>query len=330
MHSAFILAAGFGTRLRPLTALRPKPLVPVCGIPMLEYVFSMCRRYGLKRVIVNAHFLSEQITAYAGDRDGLFVTVSVEQPEILGTGGGLKRVCEQLGSRIVVLNGDVLCDVDLHELLERVPPGGAAMALRAHPEDALNRYGIVATDSEDRIVDLKTMAMTAPIGPVRRDSHFTGIHALDREVLDRVPEGFGCIVRTAYLELVPERKLVGTHHTGVWLDVGDPLAYLETNLSVLRQEIQLDLDPFAHASCWVSKQGRGGEAPDVNVSGSVWVGDGVEFAPDVCLEDTVVGSHVTILSGTKLKECVVWDGAKVPAGVWSRRIFYGSDSLQIT
>ena len=329
MHTAFLLAAGFGTRLRPLTERRPKPLVPVCGVAMLDYVVAHCGRYGFDRVIVNAHYLPESVQSWAeSQQSGVEVHVSVELPEILGTGGGLKRVSSLLADSVVVLNGDVLCDVNLQHIQEAIPEGGAVMVLRPDARDAEEKYGIVATDSEHRVVDLKKMAVTEPVGATRWDSHFTGIHGLQRTVLDRVPEGFGCIVRTAYLELVPERNLVAIWHDGIWLDVGDPQAYLETNLAVLRGAVTLDLDPMERAAWWTrSGDGRTDWGP--NVFGSAWVGEGVRCSDDVVLRDVVLGAYSQVSPGTELEECVVWDGARVPEGKWKGCIFYDNEVLEI-
>ncbi|MCA9495193.1 MAG: NTP transferase domain-containing protein, partial [Myxococcales bacterium] len=116
MHQAFVLAAGLGTRLRPLTEHRPKPLVPVCGVPLLSWSLALCARHGLRDVVVNAHWLAEQVEAWSGEREGVRVTVVTER-EILGTGGGLRNVADALAERFVVLNGDVLHAVDLGALL---------------------------------------------------------------------------------------------------------------------------------------------------------------------------------------------------------------------
>ena len=86
---AFVLAAGFGTRLRPLTEVVPKPLVPVCGVPLLSWSLALCAHHGMRRVIVNGHWLPDALTPWAGEHEGCHVTLSIEQPEILGTGGGL-------------------------------------------------------------------------------------------------------------------------------------------------------------------------------------------------------------------------------------------------
>jgi mannose-1-phosphate guanylyltransferase len=316
MYSAFVLAAGLGTRLRPLTEHRPKPLVPVCGVPLLAYSLALCARHGLRDVVVNAHWLAGQIEAWAGEREGVNVSVSTELPEVLGTGGGLRKVADQLASPFVVLNGDVLHDVDLTALLAAVPAGGAAMALRRDPEHA-PRYGIVAQDSEGRIVELTTVASAEPRGPVDRTTHFTGIHAMTREALERVPgTGFACVVRTSYRGLVPERQVGAVRYDGVWLDAGDPLAYLDANLQVLTGGARPALDPFPRAAYARTADGRVVGDPAIlrgaTVKGACWVGPGAKIGQWVELKDSIVGAGSVVPDGMKLDQTVVWDGITEP------------------
>lgn len=321
MFDAFLLAAGHGTRLRPLTDRRPKPLVPVCGVPMLDYALALCHRHGLRRVLVNAHHLAPQIQAWADGRAG--VSVSVESPQILGTGGGLRAVADRLAPRVAVVNGDTLCDVDLAGLIAAVPPGGAALALRPHRAEAVERYGVVVTDSEGVIVDLKGMARAEPVGSLRTDSHFTGIHALDRRVLDRLSPGVSCIVRQGYLGLVPDRRIHAVHHAGTWLDVGDPAAYLDANLAVLDGRVALPLDPWERAA-W---SGEGTVPGGGAASGRCWLGAGalVEGSVSRC----AIGAGARVPVHAHLSDCVVWEGVVVPEGQWSRHVFAGGPPLAV-
>jgi mannose-1-phosphate guanylyltransferase len=317
VYDAFILAAGLGTRLRPLTEHRPKPLVPVCGVPLLSYSLAACHKHGLTRVVMNAHWLSDQIEAWAGEHEGIEVHVSTELPDILGTGGGLKKVAEELAPTFVVLNADVLHDVDLTALRAAVPAGGAAMALRPHAEDA-SRYGVVAADAEQIVVELVKVARAEARGAVDRGTHFTGIHALDRATLERVPAGFADIVRTAYQELVPQRLVAGRRYAGIWLDAGDPAAYLDANLEVLSGRHALPLDPFEDAA-WC-RTGEGKEYGDPSVlngavvEGAAWIGREVELGAGVRLRDVVLGAGARVPAGVTLSRSVVWDDGEVPAG----------------
>jgi NDP-sugar pyrophosphorylase family protein len=330
MVTAFVLAAGQGTRLRPLTLHRPKPLVPVCGVPMLSYALALVARHGHRRVLVNAHWLGEQIVAWRGRREGVDVEVNLEAPEILGTGGGLRAVASALAPRVVVVNADVLTDLDLTALADAVPTGGAALALRRHAADAA-RFGVVARDGEGVITRLSSVAATTPVGAEEDDTHFTGLHALDRDVLALVPPtGEQCIVRTAYRALVPERRLRGVVHPGLWWDVGDPAAYLAANLAVLCTDVPVPLDPFARAAFARGPRGGVGRAPaGVRVSGSAWVGAGARFGDGVALTDSVVGDGAVVPDHARLVRCVVWDGAIVPPGEHVDAVIYGRDVLPI-
>jgi mannose-1-phosphate guanylyltransferase len=320
MVEAFILAAGFGTRLRPLTENLPKPLVPVCGVPMLAYALAQCAHFGIEKVVVNAHWKAEALAQWGGEHEGCQVSISEELPDILGTGGGLHRVREQLAERFVVLNGDVLNDVDLDALKAAIPDGGGVLALRAHEQDAA-RYGIVAADESGTLVELRDIAGAEPRGSVARDTHFTGIHAMDRSMLKLVEPGFSCIIRSAYKALVPQRRICGLRHKGVWLDIGDPTMYLDANLEVLSGRVRLYLDPRERAARFI-------EGEEGALHGPVWIGEGARIAEGVTLQRTVIGAGATVAAGASLEDCVVWDGAEVPSGRHYRAVFYGGGAIK--
>lgn len=193
------------------------------------------------------------------------------------------------------------------------------MALRVNPDDATQRYGVVAYDAGGRVTDLKGMATAEPIGDVHRDAHFTGIHALDRDMLHHVPDGFACIVRTAYIAEVPKRNVAAVRHHGTWLDVGDPEAYLATNLAVLDGAVDLPLDPWERADAGV----RSGVQPTAHggrLEGPVWVGAGAQIGGSV--RRSVIGAGAIVPTGAELVDCVVWEGVTVPPGRFEGRVFH--------
>ena len=211
--TAFLLAAGLGTRLRPLTLTTPKPLLPVGGVPMLDLALAQVRSHGHDEVVVNAFWLSDQVVAWAADKVG--VTVVVEAPNILGTGGGLRNARHLLAERFVVLNADILADVDLTRLWAQ--PAGAVMALRRQVTP-IHTGVALALDSETSGV---VQGISGIVGEGDASLHFTGVHVLDRDVLDLVPPtGEACIIRTAYRTLIPHGKVRGVIHPGGWRDIG--------------------------------------------------------------------------------------------------------------
>ena len=306
MHTAFLLAAGFGTRLRPLTLARPKPLLPVCGIPMLDYALAHVRAHGHTHVMVNAHYLWEQVATWA---DLNRVTLQVELPIVLGTGGGLRAAHEGLGDTIVIVNADILSDVDLTALGQAVPEEGAAMALR--PSSDAQAIGPVEADATGRVVRITSVVPSEDGLP---GTHFTGVHAMSKAAVERIPDdGEQCVVRTAYKELVAARLVGHTRHSGAWVDVGKPDAYLQANLDVLDGAVKTPIDPWA----------RGQRGP-----GRSWVGAGAVVAGSV--EHSVIGEGAQVGPDVVLKDCVVWDGVVAPAGTYERAVIYdGGQVLQL-
>jgi mannose-1-phosphate guanylyltransferase len=324
--TAFVLAAGFGTRLRPLTETVPKPLVPVCGVPLLAYTLALCAHHGLDQVIVNAHWLHEKLLPWSGTHEGCTVQV-VYEPKILGTGGGLRNVSTRLAPRFAVLNSDILHNVNLHALLGAVVEGGGAMALRPDPEHA-PRYGVVAADQTHTVVKMVEFAHAAPVGAVDATTHFTGIHAMSHQALERVPDGFACIVRTAYRSLVPERKVGAIRYEGRWLDAGTPADYLAANLEVLHSPQGLALDPHIRASFARDGSGHDHGTPPCQTKGPVWVGHDTQ-TEGATLEHAVVGHGARLSPGAHLRRCVVWDGVAVPAGDHQDMLFIGGEPLRV-
>ena len=210
--TAFVLAAGLGTRLRPLTLTTPKPLLPIAGRPMLDHVIAHLRAYGHEEIVVNAFWLADQLVQWASDKPG--ITVVVEHPQVLGTGGGLKNAAHLLAERFVVANGDILSDIDLGALWAIDAP--AVMALR--PQAVPVHTGV-------SLVDGVVRGISRVVGDGDPALHFTGVHVLRRDVLELVPAGEQCIIRTAYKALVPEGQVRGVVHAGAWTDIGTLAEY---------------------------------------------------------------------------------------------------------
>lgn len=243
-----ILAAGLGTRLRPLTDERPKPLVEVLGTPLVCFSLEHARRAGARRVALNTHHLYPAIERALGERFGDIELVFSYEPEILGTGGGAKQMREVLGGLsgpALLLNADALLDVDtaamaqLHE--ERRPL--ATLALKDAPDK--HRYGVLGTDEEDRVRAFA--GRNAYRGPVARERMFCGVHVLEPAVLDALPDGFSGINDEGYPKLLDAgHTLVAFDVSGYFCDVGTPERLLEANLLLLGgKERLVHLDPFA-------------------------------------------------------------------------------------
>jgi len=225
---AMILAAGLGTRLRPLTDTTPKPLLPIAGRPILVWNLLLLKRHGITDVIINLHHLGEQIVQALGDgsRLGLRVAYSHE-PEIQGTGGGIRQAAPFLkDGPFLVLNGDTLSQCDLTGLIAAHRAGKALATLALREDPAAATWGIVTMGPDSRILQingkppLQTGApVPVPTG-VGRPYMFAGIHVLEPAVLDAIPLGPGSIIDVYHALLGKGLVLRGCRMNGYWSDIG--------------------------------------------------------------------------------------------------------------
>lgn len=222
---AMILAAGLGTRLRPLTNHTPKPLLPIAGTPLIVWNLLLLRRHGITDVIVNLHHLGHLIEQALGDgtQIGLRLTYSHE-PVILGTGGGLKQAEAFFGGEpFLVLNGDTLVELDLKAVMQfhHRHGGLATMVLRDDPE--AKQWGAVEVDAGQRILRINGRGASAAAAAIRM---FAGIHVMHPRLLRDVPAGRESSIIDAYVREIERGEAVfGFDMQGYWSDIGTSQRY---------------------------------------------------------------------------------------------------------
>lgn len=241
---AMIMAAGLGTRLLPLTAITPKPMVPILGRPILAHILTLLRRHRITDVVINLHHAPESITSYFGDgREwGMRITYSLE-PELLGTAGGVKRNERFLteDGAFLVVSGDSLMDVDLSGLVTAHADSGAVATLALKEVEDPSQYGVVALDDRGAIRSFQEKP--APGEEISRLCN-CGLYILEPDVLQRVPAGvFYDFGRQLWPELLAEEARLGSFSvSGYWNDVGDIQAYRQGSFDALNGRVQLDRD----------------------------------------------------------------------------------------
>lgn len=277
---AMILAAGLGTRLQPLTINRPKALVPVMNRPIIAWVIDYLKGHGATEIIVNAHHHGQMLLDYIkGSSFGVRMEGRFE-PEILGTGGGIRNVADFWDhAPFFVANADILTDIDLSSAMRAHLEGGAPATLILHDRPAyskvlLNRDGIIEDISRD-------------VTPGRLA--FAGIHIIEPLVLDLIRPGAFSDIIDSYRELInrgmPPRGFVAEGHR--WHDVGTVESYLGVH-----EELCL-------------------KGPQRFVSGRR-----CRIHPSARLLGwAVLGSDVVVEAGAVVERSVIWDGASVRAGV---------------
>lgn len=225
---AMILAAGLGTRLRPLTDTLPKPLLPITGAPLILWNLLLLLRHGITEVIINLHHLGHLIEKELGDgsRFGMRVSYSRELI-ILGTGGGIKQAEPFFNSEpFVVLNGDTLLELDLgavvrfHEQRDAL----ATMVLREDPD--VDRWGAVEINPQQRVVRIIGHGLSEAGRTDKR--MFAGVHVMHPQLLKDVPMGQASSIIDAYVGAIHRgERILGYSMDGYWSDVGTPERYAQ-------------------------------------------------------------------------------------------------------
>jgi NDP-sugar pyrophosphorylase family protein len=284
---AMVLAAGLGTRMRPLSDLLAKPVLPVLNEPLLHHTLRLLARHGFRDVVINTHHRADTIrrAVGSGHRFGLRVRYSHE-PVILGSGGGPRLVREFFGTGPALLvNGDCVFDFDLTHLLRRHRAAGAAATLALRPNPDVRRYGPVVTGPGGWIRSMRRLPRAAR-GTV---SLFSGVQVLDPALLEELPEGPSDIVSDLYAKLLARGvRLLGVRVRGAWFDLGSPAFYLRSQLRLLSRS-------------------KG------HTRGVSLVARGAHVAKDAQLARSVVGRGSRIGARARVSGSVLWPGARVGA-----------------
>jgi NDP-sugar pyrophosphorylase family protein len=238
---AMILAAGFGTRLRPLTNTVPKALVPVAGRPLIEYGLLFLRSQGITEVVINLHHLGEKIRSTLGDGRlyGMQFHYSPEDP-ILEAGGGIKQAQHWFeNDTFVVLNCDTILDLDLSAVLAIHQSSHAVATLVLRPDPEAARYGLLEVDAEGRICRIRGQPAEAP--EALSSYMFTGFQVLEPRVFGYMPE-----VRpfSTTRETYPHLIQAGEHlhsfvHTGPWMVIDDEADMARATHDLLSGQVRL-------------------------------------------------------------------------------------------
>ncbi len=309
---AVVMAGGEGTRLRPMTANQPKPLLPVVNRPIMEHVLRLLKRHGFDETVVTVQYLAAHIRNYFGDGDelGLDLSYATERTP-LGTAGSVRNASEVLrDAPFLVISGDALTDFDLSALVAFHRRRGAliTVALKRVPNPL--EFGIVITDDEGRIVRL----LEKPTwGQVFSDTVNTGIYVMEPEVLDAVERGTAVDWSADVFPdlLARGAPLYGWVADGYWEDIGTTESYLRAQADVLNRAVSVDIAGFELSSgVWVAE---GAEVdPGAALTGPLHIGSYAKVeAGAVLREYTVLGSNVVIKSGAVLERSVVHDNAYI-------------------
>lgn len=281
---AMILAAGYGTRLWPLTVDRAKPAIPFMGRPLVGYMAEYLARYGFRDVVVNLHHRPESVRRALGDGSRFGVRLHyAEEPVILGTSGALDNARHLLeGDAFVVANGKLATDIDLADALQTHRRTGALATLVLRRNRERDRYSIVET-KDGRVTGFGGFPASDNAGG-EAPLMFTGIQVLDSRVFDLIPRGkYSDSVPAIYKPAIERGETIAAHVAeGAWYELSTVRRYLDTSVALMKGEGR-DVE-----------RGEGSEvSPDASVSESVlW--EGVKIAPGARVRRAVLGAGVEV------------------------------------
>ena len=230
---AVILAGGAGTRLRPLTLNRPKPVVPLLNVPFLRYQLGLLQAHGVTDVILSVSHLPEVIRRVMGaEPPGAARLRDVVEPEPLGTAGGVRNAADLVEGRVVVLNGDVLTDLDLGAMLAAHEARRAKASIYLTPVENPTAYGLVELEADGRV---RRFLEKPGWDEVTTNTINAGVYVLERELLDWIPKGQVYSMEREFFPLLLERGVPFFGHVadGYWLDIGTTAKYLQAHQDLL-------------------------------------------------------------------------------------------------
>jgi mannose-1-phosphate guanylyltransferase/phosphomannomutase len=309
------MAGGEGSRLRPLTSRRPKPLVPVVGLPVMEHILNLLRDHGITQVVVTLAYLGADIRNHFGDGSDFGMSIEyVVEDSPLGTAGSVRNAAHLLDETFVVISGDALTDFDLTWAIEehRRRASHATIVLYSVPNPL--EYGVVVTDADGAV---RRFLEKPSWGEVFSDQANTGIYVIEPQVLDYVRAGMSYDwSQDVFPQMLRKGDpLYGIVASGYWCDIGNIQSYLQANWDALEGRVRCRIPGQRHDN-------------------NVWVGEGVEFGLDVKIEGPAyIGDEAKIKAGAYLngpvvidKYVVVDDNAKVSNSVIWPHTYVGENS----
>ncbi len=305
-----ILVGGQGTRLRPLTARVPKPVLPLVDRPFISFMLEWLRGHGIDDVIMSCGFLATSVREVLGDGADLGIRLRfVEEPEPRGTAGALKLAEPMLDERFLMLNGDVLTDIDLSAQLAQHAATGASATLALVPVADPTAYGLVILE-EDRSV--RDFVEKPSSDRVESNLISAGAYVLQREILELVPPDRNVSIEREVWPLLVGKGLYGFPSESYWLDIGTPARYLQGTFDIIEGNVETAVRARLGED-WLAieepAEVLGRVIPPALLERGVRVAAGAHVGSLV-----VLAAGVSIGAGATVERAVILDGAQIDEG----------------
>ena len=321
---AVILVGGEGTRLRPLTLNRPKPMVPILNRPFLEHMINYLNGHGIDDIILALCYLPDHIQKYFGDGSdfGVRLTCVTESPP-LGTAGAVKNVEQHLDETFFVFNGDVFTDLDLTRMMEFHQERRAKVTIALTPVENPSIYGVVEADANSRVE--RFVEKPSP-DAVTTNMINAGIYIIEPGALESIPSQSFCMFeREVFPKLVETGDPVYSYASDAyWIDIGSHEKYLKLHYDLLRGKtaksfpskgIQVDGDCDIHSKAELKGPIIIGTncviGPRVQVKGPSVIGPNCHIGADSIVDGAVVWENTNFGQGVSARECVIAENVHV-------------------
>lgn len=320
---AVVMAGGAGSRLRPLTVNRPKPLVPIVNQPVIGHILDLLKRHGITEVVITLQFMAEAIQDYFGDGTQLGMQIEYSIEEVpLGTAGSVKQAQELLDDTFIVISGDALTDIDLSAVIDFHQQRGSKATLTLYRVPNPLEYGVVITNEDGRI---QRFLEKPSWGEVISDNVNTGIYVLEPDILDYFEPDTKFDFSQDLFPMLLEKQdpMYGYVAEGYWCDVGNLAEYMRANGDMLAGKVQTGpLGEQIGEGIWV---GEGVEiAPDAQIFAPVYLGNGVKLKQGVIVHGpTVVRDYSVVDRYVHLDRSVVWRNCYIGEGAELRGVVVG-------
>jgi mannose-1-phosphate guanylyltransferase len=328
---AMILAAGKGTRVRPITHTTPKPMIPIMQKPVMEFLLELLRQHGFNQIMVNVSHLSEEIENYFrdGQRFGVQIAYSFEGRiedgkligDALGSAGGLKRIQDFqpfFDDTFVVLCGDALIDLDLGEAVRRHKEKGAmaSMITKRVPTDQVSSYGVVVSDPDGRVLSFQEKPS---VEDAASDMINTGIYIFEPEVFDFIPSGEPFDIGS---ELFPKLVEAGAPFFALpmefeWVDIGKVPDNWQAIRSVLQGDVRQVQVPGVEVRPGIfTGLNVAANWDKIKVDGPIYVGGMTKIEDGATIiGPAMIGPSCHICEGATIDNSIIFDYSRIGPGV---------------
>jgi mannose-1-phosphate guanylyltransferase/phosphomannomutase len=303
---AVVMAGGAGSRLRPLTIHRPKPMIPIVNKPVMAHTLDLLKKHGITEVIVTVQYLADFIQDYFGDGSSLGIRIrySVEETP-LGTAGSVKNAADFLDDTFLVISGDALTNIDLTRLGDYHKKANTLATLALYTVSNPIEYGVITTNSEGHITRFQEKPSR---GSVMSDHVNTGIYVLEPEILDFIPHNTPFDFAQDLFKMLHEQghKLHGYIASDYWCDVGNISEYIRATSNALDNMISgMDLGNYIGDGIWAGQDVD--ISPSAYIKGPVYLGNAVQIKSGaVILGPTVIRDYTVVDNEAQIDRSILW------------------------